>query len=381
MLKDKGMHRLSKISIYFAVCIALFSARPWFVWDNRIIELVVIFFFIVCRLIIMRPTISKKNASPAIFALFLLGYMYVINAPDVSKAFTQTCTKVVPLVLFIQLTSSEKRLFIRSFTWIFSIILLISLLFFTLFQIGVPLPYSRISHFDAHYSEFYNYYAFIIDGHLGIFTRFRSVFTEPGHVGMFVALLMYVNNYKLLKWQRVVFLISIIWSFSLAAYILLCLGYILHLVLSRRLSKYVLFLPLGLLIAFLFVKLYYNNNKDSLISELIISRLQMTEDGNIAGNNRHTGEFTRYYENFANSPRYITGLGCDVSQLTFLSGNASYKNFILENGIIGIVLLIGLGLSILSSFSCPCFLCKFACSYFFHRAHDSDINALIVFFL
>ena len=254
--------------------------------------------------------------------------------------------------MFIQFTNKEKKRFIDSFTTIFSLILFVSLIFFTLFQFGVSLPFSRISHSDAHYSEFYNYYAFIVDGHLGIFTRFRSVFTEPGHVGMFASIILYVNDYKLPKWKLFPLLITIIWSFSLAAYFLLIIGYVLYLLLNNRFRVYLLLIPIILLLSAWAISLYYKNNKGSLVSELIISRLQITNDGKLSGNNRHTSDFLTYYDKFDKTSDYITGLGSHkYHKLPFLSGNASYKNFILEHGLMGILFLMFFGLSFIYSYA------------------------------
>lgn len=346
------MDKLSQVSVFLALLIALFSARPWFIWGHSYIELAILFFFIITRLLLMKKSIMRRDIMPTVFCLFLFLFIYVVNAPDISTAFSQICTKLIPLALFIQFTNKEKKRFIDSFTTVFSLILFVSLIFFTLFQFGVSLPFSRISHSDAHYSEFYNYYAFIVDGHLGIFTRFRSVFTEPGHVGMFASIILYVNDYKLPKWKLFPLLITIIWSFSLAAYFLLIIGYVLYLLLNNRFRVYLLLIPIILLLSAWAISLYYKNNKGSLVSELIISRLQITNDGKLSGNNRHTSDFLTYYDKFDKTSDYITGLGSHkYHKLPFLSGNASYKNFILEHGLMGILFLMFFGLSFIYSYA------------------------------
>ena len=351
MLKDLFMHKLSQVSVYLAILIALFSARPWFIWGNSYVEIIVLFFFIISRVSLMKNKISRRDSSITIFCIILSIYIYIVNASDISTAFSLTCTKIIPLCLFIQLKNKEKELFIDGFTTLFSVILLISLFSFTLFQLGFSLPYAKISHSDAHYSEFYNYYTFIIDGHLGIFTRFRSVFTEPGHVGMFAAIVMYVNNYRMSVWKFVVLMVTIIWSFSLAAYILTALGFVLYMQFNCRTKYYLFLIPFVLFIAYVSVSVYYKENRNSLISELIISRLEITKDGNISGNNRHTQEFTTYYNQFKETPKYITGLSAyEFGELPFLSGNASYKNYILQHGLIGIVLRALFGISCCNSY-------------------------------
>lgn len=345
------MNKMSKISVYIAILIAFLSAKPWFIWGRSYVEVIVLFFFIISRLFVMKNSMTKKNVYPTIFYIILAIYIYILNASDLSNAFSQTCTKIIPVCLFLQFKIDEKKLFINGFTTIFSAVLLVSLFSFALFQCGFSLPYSRISHADAHYSEFYNYYTFIIDGHLGLFTRFRSIFTEPGHVGMFAAILLYINNFRLSIWKYIALVVSIIWSFSLAAYILVLLGLILFLIFNNRTRRYCLLIPLALMVIYFSVRIYYKNNSDSIISELIISRLEMTDDGNIKGNNRNTRDFLTYYMTFKGTSQYIIGLGSDkYAHLPFLSGNASYKNFILEHGIIGVVLLIAFGMSLIRAY-------------------------------
>lgn len=351
------MSKLSQVSVYIAVLIALLSAKPWFIWGYSYVEIIVLFLFIISRLFIMNKTILKRDGIPTLFCVILSLYIYVLNAPDIDTAFSQTCTQIIPLCLFIQFNGNEKKLFIETFTTLFSIILLVSLCSFILFHLGFSVPYTRLSHTDAHYSEFYNYYTFIIDGHLGIFTRFRSIFTEPGHVGMFAAILMYVNNFKMKKWKLIVLLVSIIWSFSLAAYILIILGFVLYSVLGKKIKTGMLLAPILLLVGYALVNSYYRKNPDSLFSKLIISRLEIKENGKMAGNNRHTSEFMAYYNKFEITPDYITGLGSSrYAQLKFLSGNASYKNYILEHGVLGIVLLIAFGVSFLKPYYSPRYL-------------------------
>lgn len=338
--------RASNISIIIAALIALVSANPWFVWGKPIIKLGLLLMFEALRLFMLSRNRKITNFLPTIFCLLLCLYLYVVHTLGISDIFTTVLTRTLPLLLVIQFFDKEKEKFLEVLTNILAVILSVSLFFFLLFQFGIKLPSTRITATDSFYADFYNYYTFLIIGHSGLFTRFQSVFTEPGHLGMIMSLILYANGYNMKKWQNVIFLISLLWSFSLAAYLLLLLGLILHA--AAKSKNYFKFMG-GLVVilgALLVVgMMVYQANQDSVISRLILGRLAL-EGNSIAGNNRNTLDFIQLYENFKDTPEYIVGMGPQrFLQLTFNGGNSSYKNFIFQYGVIGLSLLFLFGLS------------------------------------
>ena len=70
--------------------------------------------------------------------------------------------------------------------------------------------------------------------------------------------------------------------------------------------------------------------------DLILLRLEVDDD-KLAGDNRVTGNFERDYENFLSSKDIIFGRKYD-SNVEF--GNAGYKVFFYDHGLVGILLVV-----------------------------------------
>lgn len=333
-----------------ATLIILYSAMPYFVWNISVLKPFLILLFIFSRICLLKRFVSKKR-QVSLFVCFILWlYLYVFHAEQGPEIFTTFVTRLLPIVLVILLTQDEKKLLIDYTSNTFAIICFFSLFFYLLWFIGVDLPSSTLEHSDSFYGEFYNYYFFIIHNDLGLFTRFQGVFTEPGHLGMFSAFLLYLNLYNLRKWQCWIFLISLLWSFSLAAYVLLLVGFIIFRITSaRNVVLVTIHSFLVMLIICVSSVIFYFSYPDSLVSIFILSRLELDENQGIAGNNRNDAYFMKYYEKIQNKSEYFIGVGSEKYYDMFNSGgNSSYRVFIVQYGIVGLLLLLLFGISIVN---------------------------------
>lgn len=339
---------LSKLSIIIASLIALYSAQPYFAWNTVAIKVLLLAAFLVIRFFFLKRRVLQANIFPLFICFILWLYLYVFHAPSIGDVFSTIFTRFLPLCFVILLSSAEKRCFLGYTTDLIAVISAISLLFFTLWFLGINLPSTRIEHpTDNFYSQFTNYYFFIIQDDLGIFTRFQSVFTEPGHLGMLSALLLYLNRFNFKKWQCWILLVSLIWSFSLAAYILLCAGYFIYKIASNSKPLLVTIKAsvLTLLLAVCCI-IFYHSFPDTILSSLIFSRFKIEEGRGIVGNNRNDASFMRYYDKFDETSDYLSGIGLEkYSNISFAGGNSSYRVFIVQYGLIGILLLLTFGVS------------------------------------
>lgn len=337
----------SNISVIFAVFLALISVNPWFVWGHSHVGRALILGFILCRTCLTTVKVHKSQLLPLLLCIILCLYLYFLHAATISDMFSTIITRMLPLLLFLLFSNTEKANFIKWLTNLFSTISIVSLVFFLLWHLGFSLGYSTLNHADGFYNSFYNYYFFIISGDLGLFTRFQSVFTEPGHLGFVSALLLYINKYDLKKWQVWSLIISLLWSLSLAAYVLLIAGFVIYIwSTSKNTTKVIFRLTAALFACIFIVNIYYQDNRDSVFSQLIIERLQLNSDGSLAGDNRNTKDFMQYYNEFTTTLNSIVGLGAkEYSMLQFNGGNSSYRCFVLEYGYLGLVLLMLFGMS------------------------------------
>jgi hypothetical protein len=76
------------------------------------------------------------------------------------------------------------------------------------------------------------------------------------------------------------------------------------------------------------------NNGDNLVHDLILLRLEV-DDGELAGDNRVTGNFEKDYENFLGSADIVFGRQMEIVEF----GNAGYKPFFYDHGLVGSMLI------------------------------------------
>ncbi|MBD5320660.1 MAG: hypothetical protein HDS07_07225 [Bacteroides sp.] len=333
---------LKQFSVFFGALCAICSMSPWFTWIYPI-GLIVLFIFIILRIPFI-PTVKFNNKD-----VIVLFFLVLFTASLTKLCFIDTyqnivliISSIIPLGIIILFSEEEKYLLLRYIIRIYSILLLISLIGFILKLIGLELPSSVLYNGNSVYLPFKNYYLFVINQDFGIFTRFASMMVEPGHVGMTCAFLLYINKYTLRSWENVVMTISLIWTFSLAGYAIYFVGICLHAILSTKnhikTIAYIIFFCFIVGCASVAI---YNSNNDSLLSAMIFARLESDGGKGIKGNNRNTPEFESFYDKFVDSENYYWGLDPDEFRNQFGgTPNSSYKNFIVERGIVSLILLL-----------------------------------------
>jgi hypothetical protein len=323
--------------------------EPWPFWYYRgiwylVIVIVLLFFTLVQKKIIFS---SLKYNSSIFFSIILFSWIY-FGKIDGIETLIRFLFKIIIVIYVLMLKESEKRKIIPLFTNIFSIIVGISIFFYILVVIiGIDLPYKTLKHPNNWYPVFRNYLFFVItDESYVLFQRFRSIFTEPGHIGTYAALLLYINKYELRKKTNFIILLGIILSFSLAAYLLTLVGYFICKLNEKRkiYINFMFVLLMGLTVGYLGVYLY-NNNNNNLFTQTIINRLQYDEDKGIVGNNRINANFESYYENSFKKSQNLIILGLGDNKVNELSKGqewvfSGYKGFLVRYGIIGIICVI-----------------------------------------
>lgn len=140
-----------------------------------------------------------------------------------------------------------------------------------------------------------------------------------------------------------VLLIGTLLSFSLAAYGLL-VGAILIILYQYRKYLWISVLLSMYLGVGLFSITY--NDGDNVLNMAIVSRLEMTDEGEIAGSNRTSMAFDSTYEKFLRSNEIWTGVGSKAFGVrgdgsdNVTIGCASYKRYFFLRGIIGSSLIV-----------------------------------------
>jgi hypothetical protein len=324
--------------------------QPWFAWQYTEVMLTA---FTVCFLL-LRFVLFSKNYTINYSVLAIVLFAFLVNFMVRLRLSSEILTvfnfiRVIILFTFvIAMTDNEKKQIATLTTTLYAWIVGISLIaFLFVFIMGIQLPHSIIKKPDnLWYSPFDNYRLFIVlQRDTSIFQRFQSIFTEPGHLGMISSFLLYINRYELKRKSVLIIFVSLIMSFSLAAYILLVMGYLIYITAnSKNIYKSILIISIIVVSLATVSYFYYNKYPDSIVSKLILRRLTFSETRGIRGNNRTTSKFNYHYEK-----KYLTSTenilwGQRLSEFQFKSllgygGNNSYKVFLLRFGSISLILL------------------------------------------
>lgn len=264
----------------------------------------------------------------AIFFLFLSYIVCIISGRGIG--FISHISVLLCILLLLLISISAKKNILRTITVIFSFISFISLIFYIIVVfLKINLPYKNVEYSQYTYRLYYFFLFRTYDSIVLEYNRFHSLFLEPGHLGCVAVLLLNANGFNLKNKYNIMLLISVFFTFSLAAYFLLFITFV-FLNFKLKNLKYIL---CGLLVL-LCVFVYYMNKKDSIIYQEIISRLIITDDGNIAGNNRYTSTFTNYYQTFIKTKNLFLGIGPEYKNMSGMQ-SAGYKVYIVQYGIIG----------------------------------------------
>lgn len=316
ILKDLGAY-------IFAFCVFLLSS-PYFVWNSFSPLLLVA----ICSILSIKNIKIINPINNLFFVIFIFIYIYIAFKDD-SNLFG-----VIHLmgICTILLTKEEfLRKVLKNYIFLFSITLVPSILVFLLVNIlKVNFPYSIIEPLNVDKLYDYIQYPFLVQPNQildQLLPRFCGFYDEPGVVGTIAGVILLSSGFNLRKKINIPIFIAGLLSFSFAFYVMaLVYGFI-----FVR-SKYKVLIAItvfGVIILF---------SENELLNTYVFSRFQY-ENGQLAGDNREADEdFKGWYEKFSQSDKYYFGLGKNSSQI-YNSGGASYKNMIVDYGVISISII------------------------------------------
>ena len=333
---------IARMFFYLGILISYWGTlMPWFIW-----KIEKVFFILSAVLIAMSMLISRNLSCPIFkrtdFQIPILSYLVlnimicIVNGRNVNAYIALVFYMIIFLSLFM-VGIDELKILIKFLCMVMGTLLSVSIFFFVLYVLGVPLPSSPIAHETLMYS-FTNYYFFLIDDRsfLILLPRFQSVFMEPGHLGTASALLLLTQLGKWKKWYNVVLLIATLISFSLAAFVLMAIVLFINAWLKRKRILPKILLVVGILTSTAIVAKFYNDG-DNMLNTLIIERLEI-DDGKLAGDNRVTDTFEAVFNDYIKSDDILFGRDFELAEFGW--GNAGYRVYIYDNGIIVLMLTI-----------------------------------------
>lgn len=236
--------------------------------------------------------------------------------------------ELVSISVFILMSDVMKM---RVFHYFYKIILYscaISILLYPAILLGLPIGFQTVPFVNdgVETSVYLKWLIFGIvgDGQWG-FPRLCGIFNEPGGLGTVCALL-FAATYRYSKfYEKLILLLAIILSFSVAGFLLVFVFYALFYI--KKGWKY--FIPLGLLVAFVIIAPSIDWG-DEFVNQFV-ARFKITDEG-LAGDNRVKPEFEILYNQVFNSNDVFFGKGATYGNDM---GTSSYKNLIIQFGVIG----------------------------------------------
>ena len=239
----------------------------------------------------------------------------------------------LPVMYLIALPREYQEDLLKSVTKWISILLVPSLILYwaTLF-INLP-GFGRYNY--PHYEPFINYLFYIKTTYdTGFLVRFNAFLLEPGHLAMMCEFFMMANRYDFKKnpWMWVM-LIAIVFSFSLAGYLITFAGFVL-----LKVNNVAKTLTMAVLLAgFIFAVQNYAGGENA-VNNLILDRLKYDEEKGIQGNNRFFNNTDFEFEKALKTGDYWIGVTDKVNME--LVGGSGFKIYILKHGLIGVLLVL-----------------------------------------
>lgn len=342
------MNKLTSFRFYSIALflLALQSLNAYFLWDYYAIVITIA--FVTCIPIMVNSNKYLESIKDNYLPIILFCFVKLYTLRDGNIQFILFELMHIPSIIILILLKKEFSTKVLNFlTKSFALILLISVSAWIIHSIGLEWKSKTISFEDGQY--FYsNYYFFLelIDVEVFKIKRFTSIFLEPGHLGMICALLLHANKYDFKNVFVVIILMACLVTFSLAAYVLIFASMVIFSATITKKPLQSLFLIVVSILFIVYITKSINSGNNAL-QAYIFDRL-IIENNELIGNNRFTGDFNSFYTQFLDSDRAIYGIGSQrFSEMFWEGGNAGYKVFIVQHGIIGLLLMISFYASML----------------------------------
>lgn len=274
----------------------LLSMKLWLGWEGRerkLYMLIGLAAFIVMTSGHIKFSFSKINIIT--FLLVFIAHFFYGYKPSIFMPFF-----FLHYFIIICLNDKDKIGVLRFITQWYGYLLIPGLIIYILLSI-IDLPYFGIQRatevswaLTNDYGVCKNYIFYMQSTFGDYLTRYNGPFLEPGHVGMMCAFLLFVNQFNFKRKGMWCILTGLLFTLSLAGYVLLFIGYLLHIYYQGKITIKHLICYVLLFFTIYIFGMYYNSG-DNILYEKIFSRLEYDEEKGFTGNNRVFGMIDLYY--------------------------------------------------------------------------------------
>jgi hypothetical protein len=183
-----------------------------------------------------------------------------------------------------------------------------------------------------------NFY-FFVQPKNQVINRFYSIFDEPGTLGTLSAFILFANRYNFKDKRNIIILMGAFFTYSFASFILTFLGLSLYFIRKPK-----LLIIYSILIAAVVLITYNLIRENPTFRASISGRLASTES---ALKERNSKEVNAFFNKYIHSTESILGKGTSfLEKNPKLLAGQSFKFFLIENGFLGLLLVLGMYLFI-----------------------------------
>ena len=291
--------------------------------------------------------VSEKNlklSSNVLLATFLFVVAYFYKSEADIYTSIKNLLFIIPVITIPLMISRHhlKEMMDYISRWM-GVILAVSL-FFYLLNLVIPIPSFGELEYEGYHYIWINHLFFLLPDFIRDYTRFQGIFLEPGQMATICTFLLYYNKYDFSKKCNIVYLLSIIFSFSLAGYVLLIFGFVIF-KMSESFNKKVILsgiFLIALVNGFYYFSINYKGG-NNLFNQLIVERLQFGDEYEygFSGNNRTKSGAAFLLAKAAASGDIWMGYGVQTMNQYFKddSPGAGLVPYLLNRGIIGVILI------------------------------------------
>lgn len=323
--------------------VVFFQNPPWPLWGCGLLLgyilplLLVIYIYIQRRNCYLLQGVQQKR-----FPILYISLFFLLIIPSMYGLKLSSIFIFITYILLFRVAQGELKHSLIVLTNIIAYVVLLSLPFWIFHVFISELPvYGEIDITEMKGNSY------ILDNHIFFLTykefdffRFYSVFDEPGVLGTLSSFILFGNRYNFKQWQNVVILIGGIFTYSMAFYVLSLLGYFYYNTCSLKyFIKSFSFLLCIVFIVFIALK------DDLAFSLSVVERFK--DFGLNRIENRTGEEINRHLNEMFYSPIILFGEGTSFFQKHRSEVGASYKLFIIEYGIMGLLSLLLMYFSLL----------------------------------
>lgn len=331
------------IFAFMLALVALESMHAWFLVGSSTLLYALTFSCFLLLCIMKQKRITLKLS--LVLALLFYG-LYTYKTIDMSNL-TNIVGSVVRFLIvgYVTFLNNENKVVLfRILLKIYTFLVFLGIPFWFLDTIFNVLPSLTYIAKDIGVS-FNNYLFFLSPANSEGLYRYMSIFLEPGHLGMISSMLLYVTQFEFKKKEVKALIISVIISFSAAAYALSFLGYLFFTVAQgnlktlRNLFGRIFFFAISTMVLVVAVNFY----QEGIIFQKLFEVFVFSEN---FMDSRLTSDFKRYYDR-SSYEELLYGIGnAEYMEILPKGGSAGWKVFVIKYGFIGTFLLSGFYLAL-----------------------------------